>query len=547
MAFVPASAPQEKSERRGPVLEILQELLREGRNEDVVALVAKILSRNSELEKLVAQMHSRGHKSNEGVTSAQLLLLLDEMKPDRALGAADEKLRVVSAIDASRFEVPTVEPKEPPPLRKPIPDGLPRVDNPIQVPAEERKCPRCGGERQCIGRDVTPVIELVPAQIIVRNDSREKLACPSCEGELVRAPLGDKVVPGGRMGTRLVAQLLVDKYQDGLPLHRQKQRFERMGLSVAVSTLADQVEWATDLLRPLWRAATAEVLAAEVMHLDGTSLPVLDRGSPQGIRLGALWGYVGRNGPEQTALYLYASTGKKHGQREGEIGPAEMLALRKGYTVADASTVFESSFRREGIVECGCSMHARRYFAKALDGGDSRAALALAAFKNLYEVEAEVRESDREERRARRQSHSKFIYQELIAWCRAHRPHEPPASPLGRAIQYLLNNEIALTRFLDDGRIPIDNGIVERLHVRAALTRKNYLFAGSDTGGDRAAIAYTILGSCQLAEANPVEYLGEVLSRLSRPLRLLDVPALLPARWKAARLRSPASAPNSIA
>lgn len=543
---MPASAPQEKSERRGPVLEVLQGLLQEGRREEIVTLFAKILSRNSELEKLLAQMGSGGHKSNEGISSAQLLLLLDELKPDPALSAADEKLRVASAIDVSRFEVPTVEPKEAPPLRRPIPDNLPRLENLIQVPEEERKCPRCGGERQCIGRDVTEVIELIPAQVIVRKDSREKLACANCEGELVRAPLGDKVVPGGRMGTRLVAQLLVDKYQDGLPLHRQKQRFERMGLSVPVSTLADQVEWATDLLQPLWRAAMAEVLAAEVMHLDGTSLPVLDRASPQGIRLGALWGYVGRNGSPQTALYLYASTGKKQGQRKGEIGPADMLALRKGYTVADASTIYESSFWREGIVECGCNMHARRYFTKALDGGDSRAGLALAAFKNLYEVEAEVRESDGEERLARRQSHSKFIYQELIAWCRAHRPHEPPASPLGRAIQYLLNNEIALTRFLDDGRIPIDNGAVERLHVRAALTRKNYLFAGSDTGGDRAAIAYTILGSCQLAEVNPVEYLGDVLSRLSRPIRLLDVPALLPARWKDTRATT-RCAPNSLA
>jgi transposase len=544
---VPASIASE-SERRGPVLEVLNELLSEGRAEEVRALVAKLLARNSELERRLGQMLSRGKKSNEGISSAQLLLLLDELKAEPALAAADEKLRVVSAIDGSRFEVPAVvEAPHPPPLRRPIPAEVRRVENPIPVPEPERKCPRCGRERQCIGHDVTEVIDLVPAELIVRRDLREKLACANCEGELVRAPLGDKVVPGGRMGIRLVAQLLVDKYRDGLPLHRQKQRFEEMGLALPVSTLADQVEWATDLLRPLWRAAMAEVLTAEVMHLDGTSLPVLDRSSPQGIRLGALWGYVGRNGPKETALYLYASTGKKQGQREGEIGPAEMLALRKGYAVADASTIFESSFRREGIVECGCNMHARRYFTKALDGGDARAALPLAAFKNLYEVEAAVRDADAGEKHARRQSHSKFVYQELIAWCRTHRPQEPPASPLGRAINYLLNNEIALTRFLDDGLVPIDNGIVERLHVRAALTRKNYLFAGSDTGGHRAAVAYTILGSCQLAEIDPLEYLGEVMSRLSQRVRLLEIPALLPANWKAARANVPAKASAALA
>ena len=291
----------------------------------------------------------------------------------------------------------------------------------------------------------------------------------------------------------------------------------------------------------------AEVLASEVMHLDGTGLPVLDRSSPQGIRLGALWGYVGRSGAKEAALYLYASTGKKEGQREQELGPADMLALRQGYTVADASSIFDSSFRRPGIVEVGCNMHARRYFTKALEGGDARAALPLAAFKNLYEVEAAVHDADAGERHARRQAHSKSVYQELVAWCRAHRPHEPPSSPLGRAIHYLLNNEIALTRFLDDGRVPIDNGVVERLHVRAALTRKNYLFAGSHTGGDRAAVAYTILGCCQLAGANPLEYLGDVMARLSQPMRMLDVPALLPAPWKAARPAPSANASLAVA
>lgn len=213
-------------------------------------------------------------------------------------------------------------------------------------------------ERACIGHATTETIELIPAEVIVREDSREKLACTDCEGELVRAPPGDKVVPGGRLGTTLVAQLVVDKYRDGLPLHRQRQRFSELGLDIAVSTLSDRVTWATDLLRPLWRAAMSEVLGAKVMHLDATSLPVLDRETAKGIKLGVLWGYVGRNETD-TALYLYASTAKKHGQRPGELGPAEVLALRRGYTVADAATVFDSSFVREGIIECGCNMHAR--------------------------------------------------------------------------------------------------------------------------------------------------------------------------------------------
>jgi transposase len=378
--------------KTGAVMQILDELLSEGRESEVRSLVAQLLAKNIELEKKIA---SRSFKSNEGVSSAQLLMQIDSLPWN---DEADDKLRYASGIDASRFEeLATKEPPKAPPLRRAIPEKLRRVDNPIAVPDEERACPKCGKERKCIGHDVTEVIDLIPAQVIVRRDRREKLACDACEGELVRAPVGDKVVEGGRMGSALVGQLIIDKYWDGLPLHRQKQRYLRMGLEVAVSTLADQVGWATDLLKPLWRAALIEVLSSKVMHLDGTGLPVLDDQSPKGIKLGALWGYVGR-GDSDTALYLYASTGKKDGQREGELGPADVLKLRQGYTVADAATMFDRSFRREGIVECGCNMHARRYFVKALDAGDARAALPLAAFKSLYEIEASIRDRDAESR-----------------------------------------------------------------------------------------------------------------------------------------------------
>src|SRR5262249_36484460 len=157
----------------------------------------------------------------------------------------------------------------------------------------------------------------------------------------------------------------------------------------------DQVQWSTDLLRPLHRAAIEQVLAATVMHLDATGLPVLDRDASGGKRLGSLWGYVG---DERVAAYLYASTGKKKAQRPGGLGPGEMLARRRGYVVADASNVFESSFERAELIECGCNMHGRRYFAKALDAGDTRAALPIAAYKKLYEIEAKVRDLDADAR-----------------------------------------------------------------------------------------------------------------------------------------------------
>lgn len=189
------------------------------------------------------------------------------------------------------------------------------------------------------------MIELIPAEVIVRRDLREKLACKVCEAEVVRAPTGDKVVASGKIGLGLAATLLVEKYADGLPLHRQRERLARLELEVAVSTLADQIMWVADLLRPLWRASLAECIAARVMHLDGTGLPVLDKTAPGNKKQGALWGYVGVNEDHTIAAYLYTSTGKAKAQEPGELGPQNMLDLREGPTVADASGLFDRASR----------------------------------------------------------------------------------------------------------------------------------------------------------------------------------------------------------
>ena len=304
--------------------------------------------------------------------------------------------------------------------------------------------------------------------------------------------------------------------------------------------MSDQITWGTDLLRPLWTLLLTEALEAVVMHVDGTSLPVLDRDSPKGIVNGALWGYVGDT---TTAVYLYTSTAKRVGQRQGEIGPADLLALRKGPVVADASNLFDKIFEDPDLIEVGCNMHARRYFVTALDANDARAAIPIAAFRSLYDVEDAVRDADPGRRREERQRRSRTVYDELLRWCRTYQPIEPPTSLLGRAIQYVINHHVALTRFIDDGRLPIDNGIVERLHRRPAVGRRNYLFAGSHAAGERAAIAYSVLATCHLLGINPMEYLADVLPRLARgTFARSDLRGLLPAAWKAARAASTPSA-----
>jgi transposase len=527
-----------ESELRGAPLDVVRELLGEGRTEDVLAVVAALVSRNRELEMLLAKMRESRNRG-EHISAEQLALFTKLLREQSGgdLSEADRKLAEAAEQNGGRPE-PKAPPKQPP-VRRALPANLRRVKNPIPVPEAERPCPQCGEQRACIAHETTEVAELIPAEVIVRQDIREVLACRACDAEVVRAPMGDKVIAGGAYGSYLVSDLVVGKYWDSLPLNRQAQQLERLGLSMPSSSMADQITWATDLLRPIYSRLQIAVLLAAVMHVDATSIPVRDCDSPRGIHVGSLWGYVGDT---TCAAYLYTSTGKKLGQREGEMGPEQFLALRKGPVVADAANLFDASFESGERVEVGCNMHGRRYFVKALDAGDVRAATPIAAFRALYDVEDAVRSASNEERHAERQRRSKPVYDELLRWVDAHRPHEPPNSLLGAALRYIDNHRVALTRFLDDGALPIDNGIVERLHRRPAVGRRNYLFAGSHAGAERAAIAYSVCATCSLLGINPVEYLADVLPRLARGVSEQELVSLTPAAWKAARAPAKAAA-----
>lgn len=518
---------------RGPVKEVVAALLKEGRHDEVLEVVSKLVDHNAELVRLVEAMRTKGRKG-EGFSKKQLDFFIAQVKDiakHPGLIEANDKLEGATTKNRPAEPDPARPPKQPP-VRKPAPPHLRRIDNPIPVPADERACPRCQQPREPIKPETTEVIDLIPAEIVVRVDIREKLCCKACDGELVRAPAGDKVVPGGLYGSGLVAHMTVAKYKDGLPLHRINDQFERLGLRIPSSTMANQIEWATDLLRPIWRVLQEMVLEAEFMHVDGTGYPVLDRENKT-IRLGSLWGFVGG---QDCAAFLYTSTGKREAQRPTEVGPIDFLKRRRGYIIADASSLFDPLFTQPGVFEVGCNMHGRRYFVRALDGGDVRAALPVDAFKALYEIEErlQLKGASREERTATRQDRSKPIYEELLRWAVTYKDVEPPSSPLGKAVAYLLNHQVALQRFLDDGGIPIDNGIVERLFRRPALLRNASLFAGSDAGAERAAIAFSVLATCDLVDLNPDAYLSDVLPRLAKGISVQrDLPRLMPAAWRA--------------
>jgi len=294
--------------QRGPILDVLRDLLAQGRNDEVLKLVAQLLLRNTELEKRLGKRRQGDGQDNasEGISSDQLGLLMHMLQEEseQKLRESDDKLK--SAAQAPQKPEPQPKPKPQPSVRRPIPNTLRRVDNPIEVPDSERTCPTCGKARVCIDHDVTEVIELIPAEVIVRVDRREILVCKPCEGEMDRAPLGDKVVSGGIYGSKLVSTMLVRKYDHGMTLHRQREELLRLGLDMPSASASDQICWATDLLCPIWHEMQEQVLHAKLLQLDPTSLPVRDKEHGYGIQLGSLCAYIG---DQQTVVYLYSSTG----------------------------------------------------------------------------------------------------------------------------------------------------------------------------------------------------------------------------------------------
>jgi transposase len=254
-----ASEASTKTEMRGAVLDVVKELLAAGHDQEAIAVVAKLVARNEELERLVAKLRESKNRG-EHISVDQLDLYLNKLREAAggALAEADRKLATAAKEHGERPE--KTNPPKQPAVRRPPPPNARRVENKILVPPKERACPRCGTERTCIDFETTEIVDLIPAEVIVRLDMQEVLACKNCEREVVQAAIGDKVIVGGAYGSRLVGHLVIGKYWDSQPLNRLGQGLERLGLSMPSSSMADQIHWATDLLRPIWWALQDKVI-----------------------------------------------------------------------------------------------------------------------------------------------------------------------------------------------------------------------------------------------------------------------------------------------
>ncbi len=415
------------------------------------------------------------------------------------------------------------------PARRPLPAHLPRERIVYPAPCS---CPRCGGPVRKLGEDVTETLECEPRRWKVVEHVREKVSCRCCEA-VSQPPAPSHPIARGRAGPNLLALVLAAKYGQHLPLTRQSAIYAREGVEIDVSTLADWVGASTTALVPMVLAVRAHVFAAARLHGDDTTVPVLATGR---TRTGYLWGYVRDDrpfgGPDPPAVAFFYSP-----DRKGEH-PERHLAGFAGILQADAYAGFDRLYapeRKPGpILEAACWAHARRkLFELAAVSKAPVAAEAVRRIDGLFAIEREVNGKPAAERLALRAERAEPLVAELEAWLRAQHDRVSRKSETGKAIAYALNQWKALTRFLEDGRICLSNNAAERALRGVAVGRKNWTFAGSDRGGERAAAIYTLVETAKLNGVDPQAWLADVLARLpDHPAKRID--QLLPWNWKVA-------------
>jgi transposase len=461
-----------------------------------------------------------GPSSERGALLDQLELQLADLEENVAQAETAAQLAAAETITVPAFERRR-------PARRPLPAHLPRER--IVYPAPSN-CRCCGDSRlRKIGEDVTETLELIPRQWKVIQHVREKLSCRACEA-ITQPPAPSHPIARGRAGPKLLAHVLFAKYGLHLPLNRQSDVYEREGIDLDVSTLADWVGAAAATLMPLVDVIRTHVFAAERIHADDTTVPVLAKGK---TRVGRLWTYVRDDrpfaGPDPPAAVFFYSP-----DRGGEH-PEQHLAGYAGLMQADAYAGFTKLYaanRKAGpIIEAACWAHARRKFFDLARLG--KAPIATEAVKRidvLFAIEREINGVIPQERLRVRQERSRPLIIELQTWLREQRPRLSKNSDTTKAINYSLNRWDAFARFLDDGRLCMSNNAAERELRAVALGRKNWTFAGSDEGGRRAAAIYTLIATAKLNDVDPQAWLADVLARLpDHPAKRIH--ELLPWNW----------------
>jgi len=465
---------------------------------------------------------------------ALLKLMVDKLKVQLArrareqYGRSSEQLaaqltlitaEAPKACEAGTAQPPKTKPREPRREQRKLPEHLPRETQVHQpkgfTPGTPCACSECGGKLRQIGQDVAEQLEYVPGRFKVIRHVRPKLACVRCQG-IFQALAPSRPIARGLPGPALLAHVMVAKYCDHLPLYRQSGIYARDGVDIERSTMVGWVEQGDALLDPLAAALGRYTLHGGKVHADDTPVPVLDPGRGR-TKTGRLWVYVRDDRPcaskDAPAVWFQYSP-----DRGGEH-PRKHLKSYRGILQADAYAGYEKIYASGRVVHAACMAHARRYYWDVYEAQKrapgSVAEQALQRFAKLYEIEADIRGQPPDERRRERLERAAPLLKDLHDWLSETLARVSARSDLAQAIGYTLTHWKALTRYCDDGRIEIDNNAAERALRGVSLGRKNYLFFGSDAGGERAAAIYSLVESAKLNGIDPEAYLRDVFERIA--------------------------------
>jgi transposase len=472
----------------------------------------KIEALNFEIARLKRWRFGSSSESLDSTTQAVLFdaIVADTATEDRA--AQDEVKPPPAAPDKSDAKRQAV--------RQALPASLPRVDHHHEI--EATHC-ACGQALKRIGEEVSEQLDCVPAQFFVLRHIRGKYACACCQA-IQAAPMPAQIIDKGIPAPGLLAQVVVAKHDDHLPLYRQTEIYARCGVHIPRSSMAQWIGICGVRLMPLAEALKDFILGHEVVHADETPIKLLAPGKGKTSNA-FVWVYRTTNFVARRAVYYDFSTSR------GGHNARRVLHGFGGTLVTDDFPGYHA-LQAQGVTAALCMAHARRKLFEAHRfNGSPIAAQALALIARLYEFEREAREFQPEARRQWRQQHAKPVADELHAWLSAQRPKLAKADVTAKAIDYALSNWNALSRYLDDGHVPIDNNAAENAVRPLAIGRKNWLFVGSQQAGERAAVVLSLIESAKLNGHDPWAYLKDVFERLPT-LKQRDLALLLPHNWR---------------
>ena len=494
---------------------------------DLIAQLDASETRRKKTENLLRQLLAvKSGRRSEQITDEQLALFEAELKA-QGVNVEDLSKANEGGNDLGDDDPPasTGNGGPNPRGRRVLPAHLKREHIVHDLEEAEKHCAVCERDLREFGEETSERYEYIPAQLIVIEDVCKKYSC-ACTVKTAGKP--SQPIEKSTAGASLLTQVIVSKYADHAPLHRQAKIFRRFGVELSEQTMCGWMRQCAGLLDPLYRKLKEFVLASKVVGTDDTPVKVLDRNLPQ-TRKGRIWPYVGdRDHP--AVIYDYTPTRER-------AGPEAFLKSYRGHLQADAFVVYDSFFTNpaRGMVEVGCWAHARRHFHNALENDQARMGGVLAVIAHLYEVEKTARRNGwhGEELRMARELDARPMLDRLHKYLLIIREQVLPKSEAGQAIAYTLKNWTALTRYCSDGDLCIDNNRTERSLRSFAVGRNNWTFFGSDNGGKTAAVLRSFISSCELVKIDPFAWFRDVLSRIAdHPITRIE--ELLPYRWAAA-------------